>query len=742
MNITLTPLAILLGALCLSILSACGGGTSTVSQPPVLREVVPESETAVDAAEIIHTSFSLKYRDSAAVETYIQQMHTLGHPNYRKVLTPGEVARRFGPTVEQVGMVTSFLQARGFSNIRVSADSLLVEADGPAGMVSRALQTKLANFAMQDGRHAFANTSAIVVPASLGAVVLDVIGLDTVTQVKTFASAASGVIGHDPTEYQSIYNVGSTPTAHNTTIGIIGVGNMDGTLADLRRFEIENGLPPTATSVKYMGDAPQLDSPWRQEMNLDSQSIVGMAGGIQKLEFYAARSNTWADILVAIAAAVESNTSRVVNMSFGSCEGVAPRAVINQYLQKAVLQGQTFVVASGDHGSNQAQCPEFSILYPASSPYVMTVGGTTLETQAFGMYGSEQAWSGSGGGVSLVESIPFWQVTVPAFAGSTRRQVPDLAYVADPDSGANIVLNGQRIKVGGTSLSAPLFVATWARMLSQCPDLGFAPPSIYAFRNLHDIMFRDITSGTNGAFRAAAAWDHVTGWGTPNVQHMWATLCPSGATYYKLAQQLYVAYLGRPLDPSGLVDVIATLKNAGAPNNIVELQRAYATNPMVRILVDCIQNSDESRAVYPTDRPQDYVAALFQSLLGRQPSSMEMAFYIDSVREGRIPYAALALTIMANIGAGNSVQGIADRVNMNNRVAIAANFTATLSPLTAISYVGKNAATSSRAMLTKVRFNSSYDFDPQGYVQPMFIVDFQPVIVETIVGIVAGRSTL
>src|SRR4051812_15063660 len=116
MKITLTPLAILLGTLCLSILSACGGGTTTVSQAPVLPEVVPESESTVDAAEVIHTSFSLKYRDPAAVETYIKQMHTLGHPNYRKVLTPSEVALRFGPTAEQVNMVTTFLQTRGFSN--------------------------------------------------------------------------------------------------------------------------------------------------------------------------------------------------------------------------------------------------------------------------------------------------------------------------------------------------------------------------------------------------------------------------------------------------------------------------------------------------------------------------------------------------------------------------------------------------------------------------------------------------
>ncbi len=739
MKIDLMPLAILLESLCLFTLGACSGG-SAISPPPALPKAVSDTETVVDAAQPIHTSFSLRYRDPAAVDAYIQQMHTLGHPNFRKALTPAQVAERFGPTQEQVDTVTQFLQSRGFANVRVAQDRLLVEADGPAGVVSNALQTKLASFSMEDGRRAFANTSAIVVPASLGAIVLDVVGLDTVTQVKTLSTSAAGVVGHDPIEYQAIYNVGAVPAAANVVVGIIGVGNMDGTVADLRRYEAANGLRPTPTSVNYLGSDVGTAAPWQQEMNLDSQSIVGMAGGLQRLEFYAARSNTWGDILGAIAAAVESNTSRVINMSFGSCEGTAPRAAVNQYLQKAVLQGQTFVVASGDEGSSFTQCPDFSVLYPASSPYVMTVGGTTLLTDDRGGYGSEQAWAGSGGGISKTEAIPFWQVTVPDFLGSVKRQVPDAAFVADPDSGAQIIVNGQRLKVGGTSLSAPLFVATWARVLSQCPELGFAAPTLYAFRNLHDVMFRDITSGGNGTFRAGAAWDHVTGWGTPNVQYLWATVCPGGASYYKTAQQLYLAYLGRPVDPSGLADVMATLKRAGAPNSPIELLQSYSSNPAVKVLIDCLQDSAESRAVYPTRSPSAYIAALFQGVLGRPPSQAEMNTYLDALNAGRTSMAKLALTIMSDIAGSQSVEGLADRIMLNNRISIAANFTATLSTLTAIRYVGSEAARLSRSMLGKVRFDSSYLLDGQASMQPMFVVDFQPVVMETIVALSAAQN--
>lgn len=739
MKIYLMPLAILLTWLSLFTLAGCGGGSSTISQPPKISEAATSTDV-VDATQVIHTAFSLKFRDPAAVERYIQQMHTPGHENYRKVLTPGDIAMRFAPSDEQVGVVTSYLQARGFSNIRVTNDNLLVEADAPAGMVSRALQTRLATYILRDGRHGFANTSAVVVPANLGAVVLDVIGLDTVTQVHSMASSVAGAVGHDPREFQALYNVGATPGAHPVTVGIIGVGNMDDTVADLRRFEKANGLPPTLTSVNYLGYAASAESPWKQEMNLDSQSIIGMAGGVQKLEFYAARSTTWGDMMTAIAAAVNSNTAKVINMSFGSCEENAPRAVVNQYLQKAVMQGQTFVASSGDEGSSIAQCPSYSISFPASSPYVMAVGGTTLLTDAIGGYGSELAWRGSGGGISKLENIPFWQVSVQAFAGAQMRQLPDLAFVADPDSGANIYVNGERVQVGGTSLSAPLFVATWARMLAQCPDLGFAGPTIYAFRNLHEIMFRDVINGTNGNFRAGAEWDHVTGWGTPNVENMWSTVCPSGASYYKLAQQLYVAYLGRPIDPAGLTNVIATLRQAGAPNSLVELKQAYASNPMVRVLLDCLQGSDESRAVYPTSTPNDYVAALFEAMVGRSPTSQELGVYVNAVQDGRISYGALPLHIISDISAARNVEGVVDRAVLNNRVAIAANFTATLSRLTAISYAGDAAAAASRNMLKRARFDGSYLFDPQVTMQPMYVVDFQPTVLATIGSIVPARS--
>jgi pseudomonalisin len=740
----MNTLPILLAALLLCLLSACGGGSKAVSQAPALPAAIASTEAAIDANQAIHTVFSLKFREPEAVDRYIQQMHTLGHENYRRTLTPSQIAARFSPGQVEVDMVTSFLRTRGFSNIKVSRDNLLVEGDAPANMVSSALQTTLSSYAMQDGKRGYANTSAIILPASLSSIVLEVTGLDTVTQVHAMShvgalsNSAAGAVGHDPTEFQAIYNVGTTPSAKNITVGIIGVGNMEGTFADLRRYEVANGLPFTPISVNYSGSIPSPDSPWKQEMNLDSQSIVGMAGGLQKLEFYSARSTLWTDMLLAIATAVDSNTARVVNMSFGSCEGSAPRAAVNQYLQKAVLQGQTFVAASGDEGSNAIQCPNFSISYPASSPYVLSVGGTTLLTDGAGTYGSEMAWGGSGGGVSQSENIPFWQVTAQNLSGSLRRQLPDVAFVADPDTGATIIIDGQRHQLGGTSLSAPLFVATWARMLSQCPELGFAAPTIYAFRNLNGIMFRDIVSGSNGNFKAGAEWDHVTGWGTPNIQFMWATMCPTGASYYKLAQQLYLAYLGRPVDPSGLVNVIATLRQAGAPNDIVELQQAYASNPLVRTLVDCLQDSAESRAVYPTRSPSAYVAALFQALAGRAPSAQESSYYVNAVQAGSVGNGGLALHIMANIIGANNASAAADRVSLNNRVAIAGNFTATLSPFTATSYVGDKAAGLSRSMLQKVQYDASYLFDQQATIQPMYIVDFQPTVMQTINSIVTG----
>jgi pseudomonalisin len=748
----LNPAALLL-ALAATTLMGCGDESAKFAQPQPFTASLLETESELDSATVVHVVLSLHLNDSAGLDSFISELNTHGSVNVRKHLTPAEVATRFGPTRGRVNMVTGFLEAQGFTNVKVARNNLLVEADAPASVVASAFKTKLAQFRLEDGTAAYANTVAATLPANLEGVVQEVLGLDTVTRVHSLiarprpetgnsamATANLAVVGHNPVEFPALYNAGSTPNASNIRIGIIAWGKIDKSLTDLQAFTQQNNLPAVTTSVVYAG-AQGTDTNSIAEWSLDSQAIVGMSGGVQRLEFYVATSAAWSSITSAVNAAVSDNSARVINMSMGACEVGSPRTTMDNIFKMAIAQGQTFAVSSGDNGSNGPTvpvtgCMGTSVLYPASSPHVITVGGTTLRTNSSGGYDSETAWSLSGGGISSYETIANWQPIAPPMSGRAYRGLPDIAFNGDPNSGANIIVDGQLGQYGGTSLSAPLFAAAWARILSQCGSLGFAAPALYASRNLHASMFNDVTSGSNGAYSSAAGWDFVTGWGTPNISNLRATVCPTGVEYNAVAQQIYVGYLGRPADPAGLANMALALRSANAPTNLVGLQAAYGTNAAVRGLINNIQGSAESQSVYPTTNNSAYVAALFQALFNRAPNSTEANSYETALSNGTLPKGGLALKIMSDKRA-NPDAALTDVIVMQNKVAIASNFTATLTPATAPSYSGATAAGSARHMV-QTSSSSSASVEFQDYTQPVYVSGFQQTINSVISAMVAG----
>ena len=141
----------------------------------------------------------------------------------------------------------------------------------------------------------------------------------------------------------------------------------------------------------------------------------------------------------------------------------------------------------------------------------MAAGGTTLNATTTTWQG-ETVWADTGGSASTFEPMPSWQVGVGQNAGHNTRGLPDIAYDADPNSGAKIIVNGSLQQWGGTSLSSPLFVGFWARMIAaKGTGIGFAAPKLYA---LPASAFHDVTSGSNGGETAAPGWDYTTGFGS------------------------------------------------------------------------------------------------------------------------------------------------------------------------------------------------------------------------------------
>lgn len=309
-------------------------------------------------------------------------------------------------------------------------------------------------------------------------------------------------------------------------MGIIAEGDLTQTLSDLQDFASGAGYGTVATSVINSG-TPTSDTSGTEEWNLDSQDILAAAGGaVQQMNFYVAPSMTNADITAAFNAAVSDGSAKVVNVSLGECETSAQSdgmtASADQIFQAAVAQGQTFSVSTGDSGSYECGGRTARQSYPAVSPYVIAVGGTTLSTSGQTGYLSESTWNGGGGGPSYTESAPAWQTSAGVLTISkTKRGVPDVSFDADPNSGALVLVNGSTSQIGGTSLAAPLFTGFWARIESaNGNNINSPAPSIYKYFKANPSLYHDVTSGSNGAYSAAKGWDYTTGWGGLNIANL------------------------------------------------------------------------------------------------------------------------------------------------------------------------------------------------------------------------------
>ncbi|KTD00484.1 S53 family peptidase [Fluoribacter gormanii] len=295
--------------------------------------------------------------------------------------------------------------------------------------------------------------------------------------------------------------------------------------ADLGVFSKHFGLPACTTAngcfkkIYASGKKPKTDAGWAGEIALDVEWVHAVAPAA-KIILVEAADDSIDNLFKAVQVAVK-NGATVVSMSWGGDEFPEETSYDALFNNPKV----TFVASSGDSGQGT--------LYPASSPFVMAVGGTTLLIDNYGNYQGEEAWSGSGGGVSSVEPWPENQKKLPIPKSNNKRGVPDVAYNADPETGFSVYNSvpssdgvGWAV-VGGTSAGAPQWagiVAITNSLYSKVYGTHFIS-AIYAAANpstgKYHYNFNDITTGTNGTCgyycTAHNGYDYVTGLGTPEL---------------------------------------------------------------------------------------------------------------------------------------------------------------------------------------------------------------------------------
>jgi subtilase family serine protease len=314
--------------------------------------------------------------------------------------------------------------------------------------------------------------------------------------------AALSPSGLTPTQIRKAYNLPST--GGSGTIAIIDAYDSPTVQDDLVTFSNQFDLPTANFEKHKMTTNIPVDAGWALEIALDVQWAHAIAPNA-KILLVEARSALLGDLLAAVNYARNRADVVVVSMSWGGTE-FSSQSSYNSYFTSN--HGVSFFASTGDNGSG--------VIWPSTSQNVVAVGGTTLTLNPDGTVVSETGWSGSGGGISAYENEPQYQTTYNIPVANGKRCVPDVSYDGNPATGFPVydttAYEGQTgwFQVGGTSAGAPQWAAIQSLGLSVTnnnlyQDAKWSSPT----------YFRDITSGSNGAYSAVPGYDFVTGLGSP-----------------------------------------------------------------------------------------------------------------------------------------------------------------------------------------------------------------------------------
>ncbi len=323
--------------------------------------------------------------------------------------------------------------------------------------------------------------------------------------------AAATVGGFGPSDLASAYKL-PTNLGSGKTVAIVDAYNDPNAESDVATYRSQFGLPACTTAngcfrkVNQNGAAsplPASNSGWSSEIALDIEMVSAVCPQCHIL-LVEANSPTTANLGTAVNTAVAQGAVAVSN-SYGGSESSSDPSTGTTYYKHP---GVAITVSSGDSG--------YGVEFPASSPWVTAVGGTSLKTASNARGWTETAWSGAGSGCSASETKPSFQTD----SGCARRTVADVSAVADPATGVAVYDSfgsGGWTVFGGTSVSSPIVASVYA--LASPPAAGDFPNS-YPYANPSALF--DVTSGANGSCggsylcTAGAGYDGPTGLGSPN----------------------------------------------------------------------------------------------------------------------------------------------------------------------------------------------------------------------------------
>jgi len=507
-----------------------------------------------------------------------------GSASYGKYLTPAQFRQQFAPAQSDVNAVKSWLTSQGFTVDYAPSNNLYVAAEGTVAQAQAAFGVSFGEYSV-NGLTLRAPSSDISVPASLAGTVDAVLGLDQsaalvhydhvsadrpgpsegfrnaqpcsaywAEKYATTLPKFSGVTlpytvcGYTPSQLRGAYGLGDVATAKyngaGQTVAIIDAYASPTILQDVNTYSQRNGLPQFQGSQFSQVVAPgtlrraensrQDPQGWWGEETLDVEAVHSMAPGANVV--YVGAPNNFQDLDAALNHVVDRGLAQIVTNSYGWSTELLPNGFVKPYediLIQAAAEGIGVYFSSGDNGDETQVMGYRTADWPASSPWVTAVGGTSLGVGATNNYVFETYWGtdkwslsggswvsngwwyAAGGGTSRIFGEPSYQAGIAdsfaGYFGGSGRVLPDVSMVGDPTTG---MLVGQtqafpdgnyydQYRIGGTSLSSPLFagVMAVADQAAGAPH-GFANPALYA--QAGTAAYRDVVPSKTwiGAIRA------------------------------------------------------------------------------------------------------------------------------------------------------------------------------------------------------------------------------------------------
>ena len=576
------------------------------SEAPAAARTV--SQGTVAAGSSVSFDLVLKLRNASGAQALLRAVSKPGSSRYHHYLTTAQWIAKYSPTKADVKAAKAWLKQQGFSVGSVPADRLFVPAEGTAAQVEKAFSTSLGYYRVT-GKKLRQASSPLSIPSSLGGIVSGVSGVNQSIATTSLTNGASApnasaaqpgqeppppagfrnpqpcssfwgqktdaidnpslyapfespqaydICGYKPAQLRAGYGITTSNKQNGSgvTLAIVDAYDSPTLLSDAQTYFRINDPNHALNSSQFTNISPptvdQEDacdaSGWYPEQALDVESSHTMATGANIL-FVGAQDCFDSSLLAALTTAVTSGAS-VVSDSWGDAVGdlltdAATKTAFDNTFMLAGTTGVSVLFSSGDDGDNFADFGLTAPDYPASSPFITSVGGTTLEVGSANARLAEYGWStakqtmcagvsttncgsattpagplawqaGGGGGTSYTYTQPYYQAgVVPAslalrnenlFGPVPLRVEPDISADADAQSGFLIGLTQtfpdgtyyDQFKEGGTSLASPLLAGVIADADQAAGgSLGFLNPTLYKAYKSNPGTFNDIVVPTD-----------------------------------------------------------------------------------------------------------------------------------------------------------------------------------------------------------------------------------------------------